>query len=141
MAKFFIVEPEVAGGLGQHTVIDRSSGKMVVTDLHYEFEGWLGDHLLESTPCYIVTKELAQEIEIQKLSGVEFAFAKITLSDQFKELYPNKSVPDFIWLKVIGEPSKDDFGIASGLQLIVSEHALETLKRYGVSHAASIVPL
>jgi len=27
---FYVVEPEVAGGFGKHTVIDRSSEKMVV---------------------------------------------------------------------------------------------------------------
>lgn len=140
MEKFFVIEPEVAGGFGEHTVIDRSTGKMVVTKLHYEFEGWLGDHLLESTPCYIVSDELAREIEINGLSGVKFDFVEVTLSDQFREIYKNKSIPNFVWLKVIGEPGKDDFGIAPGLRLVVSERALSVLKTSGISHAASVVP-
>lgn len=55
MAKYYVVEPEVAGGFGINTVFTRTEGKpMVVHKLHYEFDGWLGDSLLETTPCYIV---------------------------------------------------------------------------------------
>ena len=56
--EYYLIEPEVAGGIGEHSVIDRSSGKMVVRKLHYEFDGWLGDELLESTPCFIVSERL-----------------------------------------------------------------------------------
>ncbi len=51
--KYYQLEPEVAGGFGEQSVIDRSSGKMVVRKLHYEFDGWLGDVLLESYLCFI----------------------------------------------------------------------------------------
>ncbi|WP_028226702.1 hypothetical protein [Paraburkholderia ferrariae] len=138
MENYYVIEPEVAGGFGERTIINRSSGKMVVTRLHYELEGWLGDPLLESTPCYIATKDLAREIENRQLSGVEFDFVEITLSDQFEKIHANKAVPDFVWLKAVGEPGKDDFGIGSGLRLVVSERVLDILKQYGVSHAASI---
>jgi hypothetical protein len=93
---------------------------------------------LESAPCYIATKDLALEIENRQLSGVEFYFAEMTLSDQFKKIHANREVPDFVQLKAVGEPGKDDFGVASGLRLVVSQRVLDMLKQYGVSHAASI---
>jgi hypothetical protein len=139
MKIFYIVEPEVAGGFGDLTVIDRSSGEMVVKELHYKFEGWFGDHLLESAPCYIVSEELADEIKSEQLLGVEFDKVDVSKSDQFCELYPDRELPKFIWLKVTGIPGHDDFGVASGLRLVVSEHALDLLKRIGISHAASIL--
>jgi hypothetical protein len=137
---FYVVEPEVAGGFGKHTVIDRSSGKMVVQKLHYQFDGWLGDELLESAPSYIASERMAHEIERAQLTGVRFDDVEVTTSDQFRELYPDRQLPKFIWLKVEGNAGHDDFGIAPGLRLVVSERALELLKKIGFSNAASITP-
>jgi hypothetical protein len=137
--KYYHLEPEVAGGFGARTVIDRSSGKMVVQKLHYQFDGWLGDDILESTPCFIVSESLAREIDRQQLTGIKFDEVEVTTSDQFKELYQNRQIPKFVWLKVEGHAERDDFGMASGLRLIVSERALEVLRRFGVSNAL-VVP-
>jgi hypothetical protein len=137
---FYVVEPEVAGGFGDHSVIDRSSGKMIVQKLHYQFDGWLGDELLESAPCYIASERMAHEIERAQLTGVRFDEVEVTTSDQFQELYPNRQLPKFIWLKVEGKAGRDDFGIAPGLRLVVSERALELLKRIGISNAAAVTP-
>lgn len=133
--KYYQLEPEVAGGFGEHTVIDRAPGKMVVHKLHYEFDGWLGDELLESTPCFIVSERLAREIERAHLMGISFDKAEVTTSDQFTELYPNRQIPEFIWLKVNGKAGRDDFGIAAGLQLVVSERAYDLLKAFSISNA------
>ena len=141
MSSYHIVEPEVAGGWGNNTVYIRISGMTtVVHKLHYQFDGWLGDELLESAPCYIVTERLAHAIDLAQLSGVRFDDVEVTTSDQFKDLYPNRHLPKFVWLVVEGIPGQDDFGIAPGIRLIVSERALELLKLFGISHAASITP-
>jgi hypothetical protein len=137
---FHIVEPEVSGGFGEHSVIDRSTGKMIVQKLHYQFDGWLGDELLESAPCYIASERLAHEVQRAQLTGVRFDEVEVTTSDQFKELYPDRQLPKFVWFKVEGIAGRDDFGIASGLRLVVSERALELLKRIGISNAASVAP-
>lgn len=136
--KYYVVEPEVAGGFGNRTVIDRSSGKMEIKKLHYQFDGWLGDELLESTPCFIASENLAHEIEREQLTGIRFADVEVTTSDEFKEFFPTRQLPKFIWLKVESRPGEDDFGITSDLNLVVSESALQLLKRIGISHAASI---
>ena len=139
MTVYHVVEPEVAGGWGENTVFTRAPGTpMVVQKLHYRFDGWLGDELLESTPCYVVTERLAQEIGRAQLTGVRFDEVEVTTSAQFKELHPNRQLPKFVWLKVDGKPGQDDFGIAPGLRFVVSERALELLKRVGISHAASV---
>lgn len=54
---FFRIEPEVAGGVGPNSELHRENGKLIVTRLNYEFDGWLGDGLLETTACYIVTDD------------------------------------------------------------------------------------
>jgi hypothetical protein len=139
--KYYCIEPEVAGGWGENTVFTRTPGKpTVVHKLHYEFDGWLGDELLQSTPCYIVSERGAHEIERAQLKGARFDDVEITTSEQFRELYPDRQLPKFVWLKVEGEPGQDDFGLARGLRLVVSERTLELLKQIGISNAASVTP-
>lgn len=43
-----LIEPEVAGSLGKETELDSSVFPPHVKKLHYEFDGWLGDDILES---------------------------------------------------------------------------------------------
>ena len=95
MKKYKYIEPEVAGGFGTETVLNANVHPPVVERLHYEFQGWLGDDLLESFPCFIVTEQLANEISFQKLTGIFFDDVKITTSELFSELYPEKSFLNF----------------------------------------------
>lgn len=129
MSKFFAVEPEVAGGFGPNTILDRNVYPIRVDHLHYEFSGWLGDELLEATPCWIVTENLARQIRETGLSGVEFVEAEVSTSDQFRELHPDRSLPKFFRLNVTGAPRRDDFGVGDDLRLVVSETALDLLRQ------------
>ncbi len=132
--KFYILEPEVAGGLGHKTEIGTSVHPPHVKKLHFEFNGWLGDDLLESFPCYIVTERLRALIDCAVYSGYEFSDVLISTSEQFKELYPERKLLTFYWLKVTGQPGVDDFGISSNHALIVSSQVLEQLKQTNIEN-------
>jgi hypothetical protein len=133
---YYFVEPEVAGGLGENTVLIRMPGRpVIVHELHYRFDGWLGDALVESTPCYIVTGRLAAEIAQSGLTGAGFDTVEISKSGQFDDLYPHRELPEFVWLKIEGMPGRDDFGTTSDMLLVVSERALAVLKASGIAHA------
>src|SRR5262249_3620031 len=119
--KFYCLKPEVAGGIGPGTVMDRSVSPPRVERLHYVFDGWSGDELLTSFPCLIVTERLAKEIERLNASGVRFANVEITRSSQFEELQPDEPLPEFRWLQVFGMPGQDDFGSSKKNRLVVSE--------------------
>lgn len=58
-----MLEPEVAGGLGPRTVMSKDADAPRVEHLHYEVEGWLGDDVLESTPCLLISPEAAAALE------------------------------------------------------------------------------
>jgi hypothetical protein len=133
--KYFCLEPEVAGGLGQNTVLDRSVHPPIVRKLHHHFDGWLGDALLESFPCFIATEAARLVIEAARLTGVRFERAEVTASEQFRELYPGRTLPPFAWLVVSGKAGREDFGLAEDARLVVSETALEALRKLGVDHA------
>ncbi|MCH8498306.1 MAG: hypothetical protein LAT63_07500 [Marinobacter sp.] len=126
---YFYIEPEVSGGFGDNAVVDTSVHPPRLSKLHCQFDSWLGDDLLETFPCYVVSKPLANEIGSAKLTGYTLGDVEVSKSEKFEELCPGKALPEFYWFKVTGEAGKDDFGIAEDYRLVVSERALEVLKK------------
>lgn len=129
------VSPEVAGELGENTLMDSSVHPPRVSHLHYRFEGWLGDDLLQAFPCFLASASLAKMLEGAGLVGIEVAQAEVSLSPEFKELYPGRSVPDFHWLKITGKNRDADFWLTPDFELEVSDRALNVLRKFSVAHA------
>jgi hypothetical protein len=133
MKKYYLINPEVAGQLGEGTIIDYSIRPFKVNQLEYQFQGWLGDDLLECHPCFICTHYLRMKLEATVLTGYIFDVCKISKSDTFNELYPGKDLPVFYWLKVIGKAG-DDFILSSNGSMMVTEDALKVLKSANINH-------
>lgn len=132
---FRYIEPEVSGELGKDTIRDNSVHPPIISRLHYQFDGWLGNDLLESFPCFIVTDRLKLLIEKNGLDGITFDVLKVSKSSTFQQLYPNKQLPTFHWIKVIGHAGVNDFGIAKDLRLVISEKALDILNSLKIDRA------
>jgi len=135
MSKYYYIEPEVSGELGDKAIIDTSQFPPLISKLHYQFEGWLGDELLELFPCFIVTKTLMEKLSLESLSGFQSRNVIVSKSEQFEELYPSKKLPHFFWLQVSGKAGNDDFGIAEDNRLVVSRLALDLLKKGQLNNA------
>ncbi|MFC7625156.1 hypothetical protein [Microlunatus sp. GCM10028923] len=132
---YFILEPEVAGGLGDNTIMDTSVHPPRVEQLHYEIDyGWLGDELLESYPCYIVTQNLASSLATSGLGRFELDEAEVSLTPEAQEEHEGKEIPRFQWLRVTGIAGQDDLGVTSKGQLVVSERALQVLQTAAVDN-------
>jgi len=132
---YYILEPEVAGGLGTNTLRDRSVHPPTVSRLHYNFDGWLGDVLLEAFPCFIVTEAAKRKIGEEQLTGARFDHVEVTVSELFNEIYPNRQLPKFMWLRVEGTMGKDDFAVMPDGRLVVSQRALDALRELGIANA------
>jgi len=147
MAELFLLHPEVAGEWGDGTEVTNreelqsgASKVPAISKLEYAFDGWLGDELLESFPCFIVTDSLANDLAAAKLVGLEFGEVKVSKTDTFKELYPRKKLPVFKRLlpkgKVVlsGEKVKTwsgkDLSLTESAELVVSAAALAVLKKH-----------
>ena len=107
----------------------------VIKSLEYRLEGWLGDELLESFPCFIVTEALAERIRDSKLSGFSLARVTVATSPEFEEIYTKSSLPDFFWLKIEGQAEVDDFGLTPDFRLLASQRAMDTLSEAQINHA------
>ncbi|NIG55638.1 hypothetical protein [Chitinophaga sp. Cy-1792] len=125
----FRLTPEVPGGLGPNTIIDKPGHPPIIKHLHFQFADWLGDDLIESFPCFLVTESMYHRLLDNNISGitanknVEFSFYDI-----FYDLNPDgKSVPEFIWINISSD-GNDDFYIDKEKYLNVSQKALHVLK-------------
>ncbi|CDX39994.1 conserved hypothetical protein [Mesorhizobium sp. SOD10] len=133
--QYFYIEPNVAGGLGERTVLDPSVHPPIVTKLHYEVEGWFGDAIVTTFPCFLVTEETRHALQKMGFSGATFAAAEVTVSEDCQEDQPGLQLPHFVWLKVNGKAGQDDFGIAADYRLVISKRVLDLLESLGIPFA------
>ncbi|MEO8502143.1 MAG: hypothetical protein ABI565_14580 [Vicinamibacteria bacterium] len=135
--QFYALDPEVAGELGEHSLLDASVHPPIVKRLHYHFQGWLGDDLVQSFPVFLVSDRLRRAMEAAKLSGGSFDDAEVSVAEDFGAVSMGRSLPGFSWLKVTGIAQRDDLGVAGDdYCLVVSEGALNCMRRFALENCA-----
>ena len=132
--QYFVVEPEVPGELGPRTVLERSTHPPKVLSLHYIFLGWLGDHLVESFPVFLISKALEEEFQSRNVSGYRTSSAEIEVSPDLLESSPGLSIPSFLQMEIIGKKDSDDLFLAEDHRLVISERVKSIAEDLGTSH-------
>lgn len=133
--RYFYIEPEVSGELGGGTSMDTTVHPPKVEKLNYEFSSWLGDDLIESFPCYIVSERLADKLKQSHFSGFVFDDVTVTKSSDFNDISTIKHLTRFYWLKVNGKPFEDDVSISEDSRLLVSEELLNVMFNFNFNYA------
>lgn len=126
----FVLEPEVAGGLGEGTVLDASVHPPIVSELEYEVAGWLGDDLIAGFPVYLVSPRLLAAMETARLTG--FAVnpnCRVTVNEQVYAELNSSDVSTFTWIDIPGATS-DDLHVTADLLLGVSDRAWEVFSQF-----------
>jgi hypothetical protein len=130
------ISPEVAGSLGEHTKMHTNTHPPIVSHAHHQFEGWLGDDLLEVFPCFFVTPPLAEALELAHLTGFTLASAEVSASEEFEETQPGTELPNLQWLQIATvSPEEADIRLTPDHRLEVSDRALALLKNFRIDHA------
>ena len=133
---YWRMSPEVAGELAEGTRMDTTVHPPRVTRLHHRLEGWLGDDIVECFPCFLVTERLAKPLESSGLTGFQLDDVETSKSPEFKEMYPDRQLPNFRWLKVTAvQPKEADFRLTHDHRLEVSDAALALLRTVQIDHA------
>jgi hypothetical protein len=137
---FYLLEPEVPGGLGEHTEIEQTSEGVAVLKLHYEFAvGCQGDDLATSHPVFIISDRVGALAQNAGLTGFQLADMEQSLEAQVHEWKPDLQLPTFKWLQVTGRAGRDDFGL-DRWQLIVSAPALALMQEHGQLSLCDVLP-
>jgi hypothetical protein len=131
----WVLSPEVAGELGDNTIMNTSVHPPDVSHFHHRFEGRLGDELLEVFPCFLVSSALAKALEEARLVGFSLDDVEVSMSPEFQELYPGRTLPEFRWLKITGKDRNADFWLTPDFRLEVSSRALKVLRKFKIAHA------
>jgi hypothetical protein len=134
--KYFLLEPEVAGHLGDNAVVDERTKPPIAKHFHFEFDGWNGDDLITAAGLYLGTKRLADFLRAQQppLSGIEFGQVELSKSPEYYWMQSRemagapKELPEFVWLKITGVAGVDDFGTPKEYGITVSERVLKLLE-------------
>lgn len=131
---FYLLRPEVAGGWGPNTKAHRQTHPPVVTHLHYEFEGWLGDDLLTTFPEFLVTEGLAQALEQSALTGFRLASVEASAGGMWEQMHERRPLPQCRWLKITAAAGKADFGKTALADLVVSQAGLDFLRGFSLKY-------
>ena len=136
---YYKVKPQSLAQLGKNTIYDRSITPWRVTKLHAVFDVWSDDDLLKASPCYFVTERLSRDLLNQKFTGVEIGLKLETeITETFRNLYPNKTMPAFYLLNIAGTAFRDDFALENISQLVLSDRVVSFLKNYNLSEVEII---
>ena len=133
MPGYVHLKPEVAGGLGSETVMDTTVHPPRVSRLHYEVVDWLGDCIVQTFPCYLVLRSVGDKLAAAGFSGFHLTGARVTESDEFRDINPDGELPDLVWLVVDGVAGQDDIGLASNARLVVANSVFELFRAEGYS--------
>lgn len=132
----YYIEPDVAGEIGSESILETKAHPPIVHKLHFVFEGWLGDDIIETFPCFLVTEKLRKSLQQLGFSGIEFDDVKISKSATFREIYGDKTLPKFVWAKITGNQSNnDDFFISQDHRLVVSDAAYAAISKFKIENA------
>ena len=130
----FVLSPEVAGVLGTDSQLDSSVHPPRVHRLHYEFDGPPSDDLVESFPCFVVSRQLGSALVAHGVSGFSLAPVHVTANEQLTVLgvafAPRDD--DWRWLQVTGHPGVDDLWVDDVARLHVTARALAVLRTWNL---------
>ena len=145
---YFLLEPSVDGGWGPETVSQhRENGTIRCVDyLHFEFAQWLGDDLITTHPCFLVSLPLAEAILRSPLRGYAIEDVLISISDEYEELWSpaeRSGLPVFkrfrplLSVASVGEAEQhgmDTYIYGKYGDLLVSDRLLDLLRRFQLKY-------
>lgn len=123
----YVLEPMVAGQLGDRTDLDTSTHPPRVTAVEYVLDSPETDDLIESFPVFLVSDDLAARLRADHLAGFELARAEVVPSLEYREVYGDAPHKGYRWLRVLGDSSSDCW-LSDDHRLCVSDRMMRTLE-------------
>ena len=129
----FQIEPDVVGEWGDQMDYDARRVPQLVGPFHYVIDSWAGEDLVTTHPYFFVTRKLADAIAAAGLTGVDFAPARVSVSEQ-GSLSPEWGEPDLLQLVFVGDANSDIY-LHDRVDLRVQGRAMDVLNRFNLGDA------
>lgn len=120
----FVLDPQVAGELGEGTDLDTSVHPPVVNKLEYVLDYPGTDDLIQSFPVFLASDQLVEALNAAEILGITWREATTTQGDFYDE-YPDADPINYQWL-VPGQPGDDCW--TEGGELVVSDRMMAVLR-------------
>ena len=134
MNGYFLLRPSVYGQMGIKTEWDRTVSPPQVSSLHFVLDCDPLDDLHKSSPCFLVSRTLAERIAKDGFTGATIEGVLAEYDKQYLEREPDAVKPDLRLLRPTGKAGSADFGLNEERQLVVSERAMSLLKQFRISN-------
>lgn len=129
----FQIEPDVVGEWGDHMDYDANRVPQLVGPFHYVIDSWAGEDLVTTHPYFFVTRKLADAITAAGLTGIDFAPARVTISEQ-GTLSPEWGEPELLQLVFVGDANSDIY-LHDRVDLRIRARAMEVLNAFNLGDA------
>ncbi len=125
---FFVVEPEASG---------RPAGRQVATgEPVCTFDTWLGDDVVRAHPLLLVTPGLKDALlALGGPTGFSLVQAHASRTPFFERHAPDRRLPPFWSVEVVGRPGVDDLGLGRDGSIVASARVIDVLGRFSLKHA------
>lgn len=125
----YVLDPLVAGELGEGTELDTSMHPPNVQRLEYVIDEPYEDDLIQSFPVYLVSERLARRLIDEALNGFVIDDATVLRSDAYGERFGGEdgSPKDYKWLRLVPHDAPD-CQLNSELMLLVSDRMMAILR-------------
>lgn len=124
----FRLDPQVAGELGEGTVLDGSTHPPRVSQVVYVLDQPDADESIQSFPVFLVSTNLGSRLQDAGLTGFELSGVIVRPSDNYLAIYGDVPLPQYLWLQVTGTAEETDCWLDESLQVCVSDRMMAIME-------------
>jgi hypothetical protein len=128
----YVLEPLVAGQLGDGTELDSSTHPPDVLKLEYVLDAPAEEDLIESFPVFLVSEELAAALLAANLHGFRVDEAEVRKSDRYALRHGDLPHKRYRWLRPVPSGSADCWldehsrlCVSERMYAVISSHRIE----------------
>ncbi|GAA3537516.1 hypothetical protein [Kribbella ginsengisoli] len=123
----YSVDPQVAGELGEGTVMDSSVHPPAVSRVEFVLDSPETDDLVQSFPVYLISDLLADRVGQAGLTGIRLAHAEVRPSEEFLAAFGEVPHRNYLWLQLENSEGADAW-LDDSLELCVSDRLMRILE-------------
>jgi hypothetical protein len=126
-----VLEPLIAGELGDDTVLDTGSHPPLVRSVEFVLDAPTDEDLIESFPVFLVSEELGSALAAAKLNGFRLDDADVRPSSEYLAVFGEVPHKRYRWLRMISSGASDCW-LDDQYRLCVSDRMYSLISRHRI---------